>query len=108
MDPRLAYILFDLNLISDKQSVHASTKAVHYLVYDERSTCPMARKISMCEFVFGRCRSAKEPEWFAGIWLKTKGNPCLNCSDDLTNCRFYRVLLGREVLIGEGNPLKTS
>jgi hypothetical protein len=68
----------------------------------------MAKKINMCEFVMGGCESAKEPDWFVGMWIKTKGNPCLSCNKDLPMCLFYRVLVDSGVIIGDRSPLRSS
>ena len=68
----------------------------------------MKKKMSMCEFVYGGCESAKKPEWFVPIWLKTTGNPCSVCCADKSKCNFYSVLMNSGGIGGGANSLRTS
>ena len=64
----------------------------------------MNKKKKMCEFVFGGCKPAKEPEWFVPVWLKTKGNPCSVCETDKSKCSFYKELVAKGTIDEEENP----
>ena len=59
----------------------------------------MKRKTMMSDFVHGRCKAVKEPKKFVALWMKSKGNPCLVCDMDQSNCRYYKILVDRGAII---------
>jgi hypothetical protein len=60
-------------------------------------------KLSMCEFVYGRCELAKESGKFVSVWLKTNRNPCSKCGADKSMCSFYKELVDMEAISEEEN-----
>ena len=53
----------------------------------------MEKKLLMCDFLHSGCEAVKEPKEFVADWTRTKGNPCLVCDIDHSECRFYKTLV---------------
>jgi hypothetical protein len=67
----------------------------------------MRTKLTMCDFVHGRCEAVKKADKFVADWLSTKRNPCLACNRDKSMCRYYHELVDKGLLIeGRETTLK--
>lgn len=55
-------------------------------------------KTKMYDFVLGKCAVMEDKSRFLDLWLETKGNPCLVCGVDKSNCSFYIELSEKGVL----------
>jgi len=58
----------------------------------------MTRQVKMYDFVSSRCTVMEDKSRFVDCWLATKGNPCLACDVDKSNCSFYKELTDKGAL----------
>ena len=56
----------------------------------------MKRKLTMCDYVYGRCISVEEAENYISQWIATNLNPCSTCDTNKSKCNFYKILKSRE------------
>ena len=56
------------------------------------------KKLTMIDFVHGKCGATRDVSSFVDLWLKSGKNPCSLCVSDKEGCSFYaeRVLDGGE------------
>jgi len=64
----------------------------------------MDPKVSMLEYINGKCEAVKESEKFLDNWFDTDGDPCSICSKDRSKCRFYKALRDKGAIDEEENP----